>query len=101
DGFEAEADWANLESPETYLGYERGERFASPGGPELDEPRAYVAPERLNLNHWALSGNWTVERRASVLNEANGQVTFRFHARDVHLVMGPRRRELSVPFRVL
>ena len=101
DGFEAQADWANLESPETYLGYEQAQNFASPGGAVLDEPRTYVAPDSLKLNRWALSGDWTVERRASVLNRADGRIAFRFHARDVHLVMGPRARDTSVPFRVL
>jgi thiol-disulfide isomerase/thioredoxin len=101
EGFEAQADWANLESPETYLGYEQAQRFASPVGVALDEPRTYVAPHPLQLNDWALSGDWTVQRRASVLNQADGRIAFRFHARDVHLVMGPRARGTSVPFRVL
>jgi thiol-disulfide isomerase/thioredoxin len=101
DGFEAQADWTNLESPETYLGYEQAQRFASPVGVALDEPRTYVAPHPLQLNDWALSGDWTVQRRASVLNQADGRIAFRFHARDVHLVMGPRSRGTPVPFRVL
>jgi thiol-disulfide isomerase/thioredoxin len=101
DGFEAQADWANLESPETYLGYAQAQRFASPGGAELDGPRTYVAPKPLELNHWALAGDWTIESRASVLNRADGRIAFRFHARDVNLVMGPRPRDASVPFRVL
>jgi thiol-disulfide isomerase/thioredoxin len=101
EGFEAQADWANLETPETYIGYEQAQNFASPGDAELDRPRAYAVPERLKLNHWALAGDWTVERRASVLNRADGRIAFRFHARDVHLVMSPRPRGASVPFRVL
>jgi hypothetical protein len=101
DGLEAQADWANLETPETYLGYEQAQNFASPGGAQLDEPRTYVAPESLNLNEWALSGDWTVTRGASVLNRADGRIAFRFHARDVHLVMGPPARDTSVPFLVL
>jgi thiol-disulfide isomerase/thioredoxin len=101
DGLEAQADWANLGSPETYLGYEQAQNFASPGGADLDEPRTYVAPDQLRLNQWALSGDWTVERGTSVLNQADGRIAFRFHARDVHLVMGPRSRGTSVPFRVL
>jgi Thioredoxin like C-terminal domain len=100
-GLEAQADWANLESPETYLGYEQAQNFASPGGAKLDESRTYVAPDPLRLNQWALSGDWTVASRASVLNRAEGQIAFRFHARDVHLVMGPPARDTSVPFRVL
>ncbi len=101
DGFEAQADWNNLGSPETYLGYQQGHSFASPGGAELDEPRAYVVPDPLKLNSWGLSGDWTVERRASVLNRADGRIAFRFHARDVHLVMRPRTPGAPVPFRVL
>jgi thiol-disulfide isomerase/thioredoxin len=101
DGFEAQADWANLQSPETYLGYEQGRNFASPGGVGFDEPRAYAAPDTLRLNEWALSGDWTVARGASVLNRADGRIAFRCHARDVHLVMGPRERGAPVTFRVL
>jgi thiol-disulfide isomerase/thioredoxin len=101
DGFEAQADWSNLESPETYLGYDQGQNFASPGGAKLDQPRTYVAPDPLRLNGWALSGDWTVERGASVLNGADGRIVFRFHARDVNLVIGPPARGTSVPFRVL
>jgi thiol-disulfide isomerase/thioredoxin len=101
DGFEAQADWGNLGSPETYLGYEQAENFASPGGVSPDEARDYVTPDRLTVNHWSLAGNWTVERRAAVLNHEGGRISFRFHARDVHLVMGPRERGTSVPFRVL
>jgi thiol-disulfide isomerase/thioredoxin len=101
EGFEAQADWANLETPETYLGYEQAENFAPPGGADLDEPRTYAVPDALSLNQWALSGDWTVERGASVLNQADGGITFRFHARDVNLVMGPPARDTPVPFRVL
>ncbi len=100
-GFETQADWANLESPETYLGYEQAENFASPGGAEFDEPRTYVAPDSLKLNRWALAGEWTIERRACVLNGADGRIAFRFHARDVNLVLGPPGRGTSVPFIVL
>jgi thiol-disulfide isomerase/thioredoxin len=100
-GAEAAADWSNLKSPENYVGYERTENFASPGGAVLDKPRAYAAPARLGLNHWALSGDWTVKREATVLNKANGRVASRFHARDLHLVMGPAARGTSVRFRVL
>jgi len=101
DGFEAQADWANLGSPETYLGYEQAQNFASPGGAELDRSHTYVAPDSLRLNQLALSGDWTVERGAAVLSRADGGIAFRFHARDVHLVMGPPSRDTSVPFRVL
>jgi hypothetical protein len=100
EGFEAQADWSNLESPETYLGYEQAQNFASPGSAGVDEPHTYVVPEPLELNQWALSGDWTIERGASTLNRAEGQIAFRFHARDVNLVMGPRSRNESAPFRV-
>ena len=98
DGVETQADWATLESPETYLGYGQSRNFASRGGAEPDEPLTYAAPDRLALNTWALAGGWTVERRAAVLNRADGRIAFRFHARDVNLVMGPRSREATVPF---
>jgi hypothetical protein len=101
EGLEAQADWSNLETAETYLGYEQAQNFASPGGADLDEPRTYAVPDALRLNQWALSGDWTVERGASVLNQAGGGIAFRFHSRDVHLVMGPPARDASVPFRVL
>jgi thiol-disulfide isomerase/thioredoxin len=88
EGFEAQADWANLESPETYLGYEQG-----PGPASSDDG--------LRLNQWGLSGDWTVESRSCVLNRADGGIALRFHARDAHLILGPRERATSVPFRVL
>jgi hypothetical protein len=101
DGLEAQAAWESLESPETYLGYQQGHDFASPGGVTVDEPRDYSLPDELMLNSWALAGNWTVEGRASVLNSADGRIAFRFHARDVHLVLRSRSPETTVPFRVL
>jgi len=101
DGIEAAADWGSLRSPENYLGYDRTESFASPGGAVLDTPHLYAAPARLRLNQWALAGDWTVERLATLLNTANGRIGYRFHARDLHLVMGPAARGTSVRFRVL
>jgi thiol-disulfide isomerase/thioredoxin len=100
-GVEAGADWVSLKSPENYVGYERTANFASPSGAVLGEHRVYEAPARLRLNQWALSGDWTMERQATVLNEANGWISYRFHARDLHLVMGPPARGTSVRFRVL
>lgn len=99
EGLEAQADWPNLGSPETYLGYQQGQNLDSPGGVAYDEPRGYVAPESLQLNTWALAGDWTIEERASVLNEAGGRIVFRFHARDVHLVLRSRAGT-AVRFRV-
>jgi thiol-disulfide isomerase/thioredoxin len=100
-GVEAAADWGDLESPENYLSYERTEHFASPGGAVLGERRVYAAPARLGLNQWALAGDWTMEKQASVLNSANGRIACRFHARDLHLVMAPAARGTSVRCRVL
>lgn len=100
EGFEAQADWTNLRSPETYLGYAQGQNLDSPDGVAYDEPRSYLAPEPLQLNTWALAGNWTIEERASVLNEPGGRIAFRFHARDVHLVLRSRA-DTAVTFRVL
>ena len=87
-GVEAEADWDHLRTPETYLGYQRGERFASED------------PERLPLNHWALAGDWTIGSESVVLDQAGGSLAYRFHARDAHLVLSPGARE-PIPFRVL
>jgi len=100
DGIEAQADWGTLESPETYVGYQQGSNFASPEGVTIDDERTYSVPDPLGLNSWALSGDWTFEGRATVLNRAGGAIAFRFHARDVNLVLRSRTGE-AVPFRVL
>ncbi len=99
-GVEAAADWSSLQSPENYVGLERTENFASPGGAALNKRRIYAAPTPLRRNHWALAGDWTVEHQAVVLHEAHGRITYCFHARDLHLVMGPAARGTSVRFRV-
>jgi thiol-disulfide isomerase/thioredoxin len=99
-GVEAEADWGHLRTPETYLGYERSERFASPDGAAFDERRAYALPERLGFSHWALAGEWTIGRENVVLDQAGGSIAYRFHARDAHLVLSPGARE-AIPFRLL
>jgi thiol-disulfide isomerase/thioredoxin len=101
NGLEVQADWANLESPESYLGYEQGRNFASPERPAPDEPHSFTAPDTLRPNQWALVGIWTVQRRACALNRADGRIVFSFHARDVNLVLGPRTRGAEVPFHVL
>jgi hypothetical protein len=99
-GVEAPADWGSLKSPENYVGYERTQNFASPSGAILDKPQLYELPPRLRLNEWALAGNWTVSNQAAALNEPNGRIAYRFHARDLHLVMGPGTPGHSVRFRV-
>jgi thiol-disulfide isomerase/thioredoxin len=99
-GVEAEADWDHLRTPETYLGYGRGDQFASPDGATFDERRAYELPERLRVNHWALAGEWTIGRESVVLDQAGGTIAYRLRARDAHLVLSPGARE-PIPFRVL
>jgi hypothetical protein len=99
-GVEAEADWDHVFTPETYLGYDRSERFASPDGAPFLGRRAYVLPERLPLNYWALAGEWTIGRENAVLDGPGGSITYRFHARDAHLVLCARARE-PIPFHVL
>ena len=86
EGIEAPADWEELESPETYLGRQRGER------------RSDGDPGSLRRNHWLLSGDWTIGEQGAVLNDAHGGIAFRFHARDLHLVLKPGTK--PVPFRV-
>jgi thiol-disulfide isomerase/thioredoxin len=100
-GAEAAADWHSLKSPETYVGYGQTENFASPGGAVLDKSYVYAAPAHLELNAWALSGNWTIRKEATVLTGKSGRIVYRFHARDVNLVMGPPKRGASVRFRAL
>jgi thiol-disulfide isomerase/thioredoxin len=99
-GVEAEADWENLRTPETYLGYGRGEHFASPGGAVPGERRAYELPGHLRFNHWALDGEWTIGPENVVLGHAGGSIAYRFHARDAHLVLSAGARE-AIPFRLL
>jgi hypothetical protein len=99
-GAEAPADWADLRSAENYTGYQRTENFASPGGPVPDRPHSYQPPTRLRLNQWALSGDWTMGEAAATLNEGGGQISCRFHARDLNLVMGPGVPGTPTRFRV-
>jgi thiol-disulfide isomerase/thioredoxin len=99
-GVEAAADWNDLRAPETYLGYLRAERFDAPDGAAFGEQRTYEIPETLPVNHWALAGQWTVEREYVQLEGSGGSVAFRFHARDAHLVLSGAGRK-PVPFRLL
>lgn len=99
-GPEVEADWVNLRSTETYLGYQRARNFASPDGMAPGRPHSYVSPDTLPLDHWALSGDWTANPESVVLHHPKGGISFRFHARDVHLVMGPMDGSTPVAFRV-
>jgi thiol-disulfide isomerase/thioredoxin len=99
-GVEAEADWKHLRSPETYLGYQRGENFASQRREAFDQRSAYDVPDRLDLNQWGLAGEWRVGRENVVLEQAGGSIAFRFDARDAHLVLSAGERE-PISFRVL
>jgi thiol-disulfide isomerase/thioredoxin len=98
---EVQADWPNLGSPESYLGYDQESGFdPGPGGARFDQRHRYEAPARLGLNHWALSGEWTVRSDASRLEGPAGSVAFQFHTRDVNLVMGPATRGAAVRYRL-
>jgi cytochrome c biogenesis protein CcdA/thiol-disulfide isomerase/thioredoxin len=99
-GIQAASDDSNMLSPETYVGYARAEHFSSPSGAVPDQPKAYTAPDKLELNQWALTGTWTVDEEKAVLRGAPGTVVFRFHARDLHLVLGPGPSGKPVRFRV-
>jgi len=99
-GVEAPADWANVKSPETYVGYERAERFASGAGFDPDRRRSFKAPGRLGLNQWALTGEWSIGRQVTALHTPGGRLAYRFHARDLHLVMGPARGGAAIRYRV-
>ncbi len=100
-GAEVAADWNNLRTPETYVGYARADSFASPQVEVLDQSRVYTVPARLRLNQWALSGDWTKKKELAMSNRAGARIALRFHARDVHLVMSPGKRGTPIRFRVL
>jgi len=85
-GVEAGADWGNLRSPETYLGYARGGRLNR-------------NDESLSLNEWATGGQWELEPERIVLRAAGGTISYRFHARDAHLVLSPGEGG-AIPFRL-
>lgn len=100
-GAEAAADWDNLKSGENYLGYRRTTNFSSPGGVRPGRDSVYSTPSRLALNQWALAGEWTMHKQFTVSNKSGSRISYRFHARDVHLVMGPDKPGTTVRFRVL
>jgi thiol-disulfide isomerase/thioredoxin len=99
-GLEVAADWNTLGSAENYTGYDRTEGFASPGGPVPGTPHAYTIPERLRRNDWALAGDWTMGERAATSNAAGARIAYRFHGRDLNLVMGPAARGTPVRFQL-
>jgi hypothetical protein len=99
-GAELAADWGDLRSPELYLGSARTQNFSSPEGARSNRRRLYTVPTALKLNRWALEGEWTMADQPTRLETAPGRVVCRFHARDVHLVMGPRLPNRPVRFHV-
>jgi thiol-disulfide isomerase/thioredoxin len=98
-GAEAAADMYDVQSPETYIGYDRSENFVSPGGPVHDSPHVYTAGMP-RLNEWGLAGKWTIGGEHAVLDQKDGSIVYRFHARDLHLVLGPGPDNKPVRFRI-
>lgn len=99
-GAEAPADFANIKTHETYLGHRRTDGFASPEGLAQDQARTYRLPQQLMPNQWALAGEWTVAEEHSQVEKPGGIIAMRFHARDLHLVLGPARSGAPARFRV-
>jgi thiol-disulfide isomerase/thioredoxin len=100
EGIEAAPDMKDVRSPETYLGYSRAKHFVSQGGFEMAEEKVYTVPENLGLNEWGLAGTWIDHLQVAELKTAGGKIVFRFHARDLHLVLGPGVSDKPIHFRV-
>jgi cytochrome c biogenesis protein CcdA/thiol-disulfide isomerase/thioredoxin len=98
-GAQAAPDLNNIRSPETYVGYAQATGFASPGGAQIGTSRAYSVG-KLGLNDWGLSGQWTIDAEQATLDRAGGSIVYRFHARDLHLVLGPAADGRAVRFTV-
>jgi thiol-disulfide isomerase/thioredoxin len=101
EGIEAAADWKGLGSSENYVGYQRTEHFASVGGIVPDIAHSYTLPSRLTVNQWGLAGDWTIGMSAAVSKTADGRIAYRFHARDLNLVMSKSESGRPIRFRVL
>ncbi len=99
-GSEVAPDFGNVASPETYVGYDRAQNYASPEKIRQDKPQPYTAPARLTVNQWGLVGSWNVSGEHAQLATAPGKVIFRFHARDLHFVLGPGKNGQPVRFRI-
>jgi thiol-disulfide isomerase/thioredoxin len=97
-GAEAASNKSDVDSPETYIGYNRGDHFVSPGGVVQDESHAYAVREP-QLNEWSLAGKWTVGEERAQLDAPNGSIVYRFHARDLHLVLGPSAEGCKIRYR--
>jgi thiol-disulfide isomerase/thioredoxin len=100
EGVEAATDLRNVRSPETYIGYRQATHFASPERLVHDSRKAYSLPAEPSLNQWGLGGTWTVGPEAAILNVAPGKVVFRFHSRDLHLVLAPTSDGKPVRFKI-
>ena len=100
-GYEAAADWESLQSPENYVGYSNTQGFVSPGEIIIDKQAFYAVPAHMELNQWALSGEWTIGKEKVLLKGKQGKIVYRFHARDLNLIMGPAESGSSLKFRVL
>jgi hypothetical protein len=99
-GVQMAPDMSDVSSPETYVGYERAENFANGGGLVADQNHRYSAPAGLALNKWALAGEWNVAPQSAQSVQPGGKISFRFHARDLHLVLGPGAEGKPVRFKV-
>ena len=99
-GIEAAPDWTDVRSPETYIGYRQAENFASPERVHKDSIQAFSAPAKPSLNHWGLSGSWSVNAESAVLQAVPGKIVFRFHSRDLHFVLAPTKDGKPVRFKV-
>lgn len=99
-GPQAAADWPDIGSGESYVGYRQADAFASPGGQRQDVQAVYRTPDRLPLNRWALSGGWIIGEEFATLASPTGAITHRFHARDLHMVLAPSTADRPVRFRV-
>jgi thiol-disulfide isomerase/thioredoxin len=97
-GIEAAPDWTDEQSPETYIGYRQARNFASPEKVHKDSIQIFTAPGKLSLNHWALSGSWNVNAESAMLQVAPGKIVFRFHSRDLNLVLTPAKDGRPVRF---
>jgi thiol-disulfide isomerase/thioredoxin len=97
-GIEAAADWADARSPETYIGYRQAQNFASPEKLHKDSIQTFSVPAKLSLNHWGLSGSWNVNGESAVLQAVTGKIMFRFHSRDLNLVLAPAKDNKPVRF---
>jgi thiol-disulfide isomerase/thioredoxin len=97
-GIEAAPDWTDGRSPETYIGYRQAQNFASPEKVRKNSVEMYSAPARPSLNHWGLSGSWNVNAESAVLQAVPGKLLFRFHSRDLHLVLAPANDAKPVRF---